>query len=551
MHSSHKKCNSKLLIAFIVLFIIISISSFATNARFIVFHTSDIHGHIEARPIQNSTATPKPLVGGFAILKNCIDQVKKLPENKNTRLLYFDSGDLFQGTPVVNRTKGKVMIDLMNAVGLSATTIGNHDFDYSYENLIAQFHKANFPIICCNVFDRKTGRIPKIITPYKIFTFNGKRLGLIGIDTPNTPSMSIAKNVKNVIFKNPVPILKKIIKKMKLAKVDFILLLSHLGFDQDLLLAEKVRDINLILGGHSHTYKSRITYAGPDNTAIIHSGAYLAHTSEITIELNDNMPPSIELNSIELLKSKYGENPKIKRIEESYLNEIKKEMDKVIGHNKVTLHRGVCGGDSNLGSIISDAMREASNSDFAFINFGGIRESMYKGDVTVGDIFKIQPFDNTIDVLTMKGKDLINLVELSLSNPFTEMQPDDKSFALDHFQLKAEGLMRVVGPKCGYLYPSNLIVKFDPKKPAMERIISITDSKGNKIIPYKEYTVAFNDFMANGGDGYQILKSYPKKQTYVLVRDALMKKVISTNGIQEKPEVRMINPYLKQEYQDQ
>ena len=536
---------TSLLLVFVLL---LSLSASAEEiSKFVLFHTSDIHGNISAHPDPTSKETPKPLIGGFAALKSVIDSVKALPQNKNARTLYFDSGDFFQGTPIVDRTKGSVMIDIMNQIGLKAATIGNHEFDYSYGRLQETMKNREFDLICCNVFEKKTGKYPSFAVPYRVYTHNGKRIGVIGIDTPSTASISIEKNVKELEFKDPTPYLKRILKKFKRTGVDYTVVLSHLGLAEDILLAQRIEGIDLILGGHTHSLRKEIQYSGPYNTAIIHSGNYCEYVSKVEVVFEEGKAPKTTLKTIPLLISEVGEDKQIKALEDEYMKDLRKEMSRVLGIAKVNLYRGVNGGDSKLGSFISDAMRENSPADIAFINFGGVRQPIFKGKVTLGDVFKVQPFNNTIEIIHISGTELIELVEKSLSNPFAKINQDDKNFALNHYNLEVEGMKRVVGNDYGYLLPSNLKVTFDPTKPAMARITKITDGTGNPIIGDKEYKVALNDYLAGGGDGYSYLKNFKKRtKTEVLVRDAVIKKIESAKGIHELSEQRIFNTKLKE-----
>ncbi|GAB4276462.1 MAG: bifunctional UDP-sugar hydrolase/5'-nucleotidase [Candidatus Rifleibacteriota bacterium] len=528
------------------------IAALCSGAEFIIFHTSDIHGSISAHPDPTAKEEPKPLIGGFAVLKKLMDNYKNDPAHAKARFLYFDSGDYFQGTPIVDRTKGSVMIDMFNRVGVNAVTIGNHDFDYTYQNLKEQFKNRKFPVICCNVIENSTGKIPDFAVPFKVFSHNGKKIGLIGIDTPATKMMSIEANVKDLEFLAPAPLVEKYVKLLRNSGVDFIALLSHLGIDDDIkLLVEQVRGIDIVFGGHSHILKKGIETFGPDNTILIHSGSSLEHTSILTVKLEDDGSKKIFLKSQPLYVDEIGSDNKISAVEEEYLKEIKKEMSRVIGVSKVNLYRGINGGDSPEGSFIADAMRKAVNADFAFINFGGVRQPIYKGTITVEHIFLVQPFSNVIEVLDMTGAQIKEMIEKYLSNDFQPMNDNDKAYALDHFNIRADGLRMIVGPYYGYLFPSNLKITFDPARPAMQRLISVERIDGKQLVDNETYKVALNDFLASGGDGFLFLKDIKNRyKSSILVRDALIKYIEENKVIESKPEKRMHNVRLNEESLD-
>ncbi|MEW6712025.1 MAG: metallophosphatase, partial [Candidatus Riflebacteria bacterium] len=240
--------NRKALLPFfaLVFSLILPLQILAASAELIIFHTSDTHGSIAAHADPTAKDEPRPLIGGFAVLKKLMDTYREDPANSKARIMYLDSGDFFQGTPVVDRTKGAVMIDFMNRIGVEATTLGNHEFDYSYENLVEQMEKAQFPVICCNVFEKATGRLVPFAEPYRVLAHQGFKIGIIGVDTPETPSISVEKNIKDLDFRAPEPIVQKIADRLRASGVDFIILLSHLGYESDLEFVEKVRGIDLI-----------------------------------------------------------------------------------------------------------------------------------------------------------------------------------------------------------------------------------------------------------------------------------------------------------------
>lgn len=523
----------------------------ASAAEFILFHTSDVHGAINAHPDPVAKTDPRPLMGGYAVLQNLIDSYKSNPENADARIMYFDSGDFFQGTPIVDRTKGAVMIDMLNRLRVAAVTIGNHEFDYSYPNLVEQMEKRDFPVVCCNVFEKANGRLLRFAQPYTVFSHKNRKIGVIGVDTPETATISFEKNVKDVVFADPTPILPPLIKKLRKGGADFIILLSHLGFDADVKLAAQVEGIDLILGGHTHALKKEITWAEPFNTAIVHSGSSCEHASVVRINLDDPARPTIKLNSTPLYLEKIGENARIKEIEDSYLKDLKIEMQKVIGETRVGLYRGVSGGDSPEGSIIADAMRKYSGADFAFINFGGVRQPFQKGKITVEDVFMVQPFDNFIEVVEMNGFQLRDLIERSLSNEAKVIDAEDKAFAMDNFNMKADGLKLVVGPDYGFLLPSGMKITYDPSQVPMKRIVKIETDGGEDLQAEKMYKVALNDFIASGGDGYTLLRDFKgRTKMELLVRDALIRYIEEAKVIDERPAKRVNNIKLTEEYLD-
>jgi len=520
-------------------------------AEFVVFHTSDMHGGIAARPDPNGKDGEKLTIGGFSVLRNLIESYRSNPAYKNARIMYLDSGDFFQGTPIVDRTKGGVMIDFLNHMNVAAVTLGNHEFDYTYQNLVKQFKNKKFPVICCNVFEKLTGMLPEFAEPYRIYTHKGRKIGIIGIDTPETAAITFEKNVKDLIFSDPKPIVSSLVKLLRKSGVDFIILLSHLGYDGDLKFAAEVEGIDLILGGHTHRQTKELVWVPPYNTAVAHPGSSGENATVVHIDLTNAAEPVLRHESILLDLETIGEHPETKALEKSYLDELRAEMERVVGETRVHLARGVSGGDSPEGSLIADAMRKFSGADFAFINFGGVRQPIPVGQITVEDVFLVQPFDNVLEVIEMNGFMIRDLLEKAYSNDSRVIDETDKQTSLEQNRTKAEGLKLVVGQPHGILLPSGLHITYDPSLPSMKRILKLTTTDGKELEAEKTYSVAFNDYVAAGGDGFAHLRDLPnRKKTTILVRDALIKHIEELKLIEKRPEQRVFNVKLRETFID-
>lgn len=542
MNRFYSQIRVSLLLTIFVLLVVA-----AGAAEFVIFHTSDVHGAIAARPDPNGEDGNKRIIGGYAVLNNLIETYRQNPAYNDARIMYIDSGDYFQGTPIVDRIKGAVMIDFLNHLQVNAVTLGNHEFDYTYPNLVKQMKKKNFPVICCNVFEKLTGMLPEFAEPYRVFTHKGRKIGIIGVDTPETATISFAKNVKDVIFCQPAPIVKPLVKLLRKSGVDFIILMSHLGFDADIKLASEVKGIDLILGGHTHKLTKEIVWAPPYNTPVVHSGSSCEYTSVLHIDLEEPGEPIIKLESVLLDRESLGEHPKTKTLEKSYLDDLRAEMERRVGETKIHLARGVSGGDSPEGSIIADAMRKYSGADFAFINFGGIRQPLTVGPITVEDVFLVQPFDNVLEVLEMNGFMIRDLLEKSYSNESRQIDEADKESSRIQNRTEADGLKLVVGPPHGLLLPSGLKITYDPSKPPMKRILKLTCDNGRELEAERVYKVAFNDYVAAGGDGFKHLADITnRKRMTMLVRDALIKYIEELQIIEKRPEQRVFNVKLRE-----
>ena len=224
-----------------------------------ILHTNDVHSHIDPFPADH----PKnPNMGGVVKRAVLIEKIRQ--ENPNVLLL--DAGDSFQGTPYFNYYGGELEFKLMSKMGYEATTIGNHEFDNGIDGLAAQMPHANFEILSAN-YDFKNTVMHPFVKPYKVFHKNGIKVGVFGLGV-ELAGLVDKKMYKETVYNNPVEIATDMVKKLKTEeKCDLIICLSHLGYAYkndpskicDTKLATLTRDIDLIIGGHTHTFLDKPT----------------------------------------------------------------------------------------------------------------------------------------------------------------------------------------------------------------------------------------------------------------------------------------------------
>ena len=219
-----------------------------------ILHTNDVHSHIDPFP-ENDPINPKS--GGVVARSNLINFIKK--GNPNT--LVLDAGDVFQGTPYFNFFEGEVELKLMSKMGYNASTLGNHEFDNGIEKLAKSLKHANFSFLNSNYTFKNTALENKI-NRYKIFNVDGIKIGVFGLGI-ELNGLVEKKLYKGINYLNPIEISTDITNELKFNhNCDLIICLSHLGFSYskdkniicDLVLAKKTRNIDLIIGGHTHTF---------------------------------------------------------------------------------------------------------------------------------------------------------------------------------------------------------------------------------------------------------------------------------------------------------
>ena len=237
----------------------IGLSSFTTieTKKITILHTNDVHSHIDPFPVDHPR---NPNMGGAARRAAIIENIRKEEEH----VLLLDAGDIFQGTPYFNYYGGELEFKLMSMMQYDLATIGNHDFDNGIEGLYAQLPHAQFEFVSAN-YDFKNTVLDSHVKPYKIFNKGGIKIGVFGLGI-ELEGLVDKKAYKETVYLNPIEVaqdMTRILKHNK--KCDLVICLSHLGFSyknepnkvSDLDLAKKTKDIDLIIGGHTHTFLNK------------------------------------------------------------------------------------------------------------------------------------------------------------------------------------------------------------------------------------------------------------------------------------------------------
>lgn len=436
-----------------------------------IIHTNDTH----ARVLDGDG------ILGFAKISTIIKEIKA--ENPNT--LVLDAGDTLHGMPIINISKGENAVKILDAAGYDFMTPGNHDFNYGQERLLELKDMSNFSMLSANVLD-ESGK--NLFESYQIVDMNGVKVGIFGLTTPETAYKTSPDNVKGITFADPIEVSKKMVEELK-DKTDVIIALAHIGLDESSVvtskkIAESVDGIDVIIDGHSHTTLESGMMV--NNTLIAQTGNYDKNLGFVNIQVKDGL---VIDKKAELLSSEAASSTALDPELSAFIDTIKKENEpifaQVVAKTDIDLdgaRENVRTKETNLGNLSADAVRDASGADIGFVNGGNIRVSIPVGDITFGKIAELFPFGNTVQVKKITGEDLIKALEVSVSGyPATQG---------------------------GFLHVSGLTFEFDPTQPAGSRVGEVLVG-GKALDKASEYTVAINDFLGIGGDGYEVFKAYP------------------------------------------
>lgn len=471
----------------------------------VIYHTNDMHGSV-----QN------------------LANVKTLKDNTKNSLL-LDAGDCTQGSSLATYTQGEAIIDIMNATGYDAITLGNHEFDFGSQKAVENMKKAKFTPLAANVLDAKGNLILNGINgngANVIEEVNGKKIGIFGLTTEETYYKTNPKNLNGTQFKDVVEVAKKQVELLKSENVDAIIAITHIGNDKSssptsLDLAKEVDGIDLIIDGHSHT----IIQEKVNDTTIVQTGTALKNLGKVTLNFNNNdVDIKTELLDMETVVKENAANEEVSKIYNNYNDEVTKKLQKVIGNTKTDLYAFDKEGtrlcrieETPMGDLISDAMVYSTKNllssteykDYPVVslqNGGGVRANIDAGDITLEDVFNVLPFGNIISVKVVTPNILYNALENGVCK--MEIDANGNISGLDGRFPQISGMRIEIDLNK---------TAFDPENPDAgtgERVsaIYLVDENGKETLLDRkdnktEIALASNDFVIAGGDGYTALSN--------------------------------------------
>ncbi|MBM4286498.1 MAG: bifunctional metallophosphatase/5'-nucleotidase [Deltaproteobacteria bacterium] len=423
-----------------------------------ILYFNDFHGFAE--PYKPLGSEEK--VGGITYFAA---KLNKLRREKPS--VFLAAGDMIQGDNWANLFQGRSVIELLNVMRLDAMVLGNHEFDFGQAVLRRRLREARFPVLGANVQGLKG------IKPYVIKKVQGVRVAIVGIATPDTAVSTHPRNVAGLKFLSPEDTVKKYLPSLK-RRADLVILLTHLGYPVDRALAEKAPGADVIVGGHTHTKLVKPTVIG--RTVIVQAWEHAKALGVLDLELKDGKVVKAE-GRLEEIKPVAGqEDPKTLHIVKKYQSRVDAILNVKIGVALVDLDADqVRVRETRLGNLVADIIRQRAGAQAAIINGGGIRTSINQGDIIRKQVYAALPFDNYIVAIRLTGRQIRDTLEHGVS-----------------------GLEELAGR---FPQVSGLTFTYDPTAPPGSRVREVTVG-GQPLEPEREYTVATNDFLAAGGDGF-------------------------------------------------
>ncbi len=502
----------------------------AEELKLDIMFSNDIHGGIDRTQATFMNPEFPPQLGGGASAATLIKHVRSL-SGKTRDSMLLDVGDFFQGRPVGTLTNGKAVIEYFNAIGYDAITLGNHEFDIVNDELIETLRMADFPVLSCNIIDKRTRDFPWFISPYYIFERLGLRIAVVGLTTSDTALMSFPEHIKNYEFLSEKEALQKWVDVVRIEKkADIVIVLGHAGLPYDVEegylsrydtkgnplfetrnavwgydaqeLAREVSGIDLFIGGHIHKGIAEPWIDPYSHTMVIQGYANGSNLGWLTLLLDPETrsisgyetPAIREGLMLTLFEDQFIPDPQISKTIEAQVAIAEQGMDEIVGSTAVYLSRINVDAQSLMGNTITDAMRYATDADFAFLNLGGVRADIKSGPVTYRNIFDVMPFDNMVVSFKCTGEFLRRIIET-----------------------------RVEGGRHG-LVVSGVNVVYSKKRPNFDRVTSLKVG-GEPWNKDKIYTCVTTDFLLQGNAGLTILTRVPDEDILhhqLNLRDAIV-----------------------------
>ncbi|KAH8297418.1 hypothetical protein KR044_011477, partial [Drosophila immigrans] len=494
----------------------------------IILHNNDMHARFEQTNVNGGSCLPADAdtdkcYGGFARVAHEVRKFREEAKNGGTPVLYLNAGDTYTGTAWFTVFKDNITSAFLNKLQPDAISLGNHEFDKNVEGLIPFLKAVEFPVLVCNL---DVSKEPDLAATNKlsnstILDVKGTKIGVIGYLTPDTKSLSYQNDVE---YAEEIVSINAEAKKLKEQGVNIIIALGHSGYQKDQEIARDCPEVDIVIGGHSHTfldasqpvadkddtnpeavrgpYPTTVTQPGGKKVPVVQAYAYTKYLGKIHVQF-DAEGNLIEFDGAPiLLNASVTQEQDLLDLLDVYRPNITALEQTIVGYTKVTLEGGnICRlRECNLGNLVADSMVHTrvledkagdywTDAPIALIQGGGIRSSIDKnsnGSITGSDILTVLPFENNLYITRISGKTLKNALERSAS-------------------------IRNLDSNGGFLQFAGLRVEIDYDMEEGHRVVSAlvrcaecnvpTYSRLNETVLYK---VIVNEFILNGGDGYNL-----------------------------------------------
>lgn len=469
------------IIMILVLMFSVSVPVYAADpVEITIFHFNDTHSRVEGSSWTGNM--------GFAKMATFVEEARTAGDN----VLLLDAGDSFHGQTIATISEGASIAQLLNLMKVDAMAAGNHDFNYGQDRLLELQTETDFPIMGANVLKDETA----ILDEYVIKEFDGVKVAIFGLSTPETSYKTHPANVAGLVFEDPAVTAQRMVDTLT-PMADVIIALGHIGEEGDYTskaICEAVDGIDIFVDGHSHTIINEVV----NDTLLVQTGEYDKNLGKIALTYDNGTITA----AASLITNDDAADVAEEADVVALIDEIKADNDVitsvVVGNTDIELNGErayVRTGETNLGNLIAEAMLAETGADVAVTNGGGIRASIEVGEITQGDVITVLPFGNYVVTKDVIGADIRAILEVGISD-----YPDAKG-AFPHI--------------------AGMTIEFDPNMPTGSKLTKVMI--GNEMMnDAKIYTLATNDFLAAGGDDYVVLADDVIKNEYDALDEVLV-----------------------------
>ena len=460
--------------------------------------TNDLHAHVKPTLIRGKT------YGGYARLATLVRKTRE----KERNVLLLNAGDTFQGTLYFNAYEGLADAAILSAIGVDAGTVGNHEFDRGPAALGAYASAVAWPLVAANLDLSREPLLRGKIAKYAVLRVGGERVGVVGADTPDVPNISSPG--PNVDFRDVVPTVQAAVDELTASGVNKVVVVTHIGYEEDQKMVAGLRDVDLVVGGHSHTPLGTPEIAGWQKSQgpfptlvkdlkgvqvpIVQAYEWGKVLGKIQIEFDGGgKVKRIKEATPLVVDESVPEDHRIAAMVEAFERPILALQNAPVGVAAKGLGRERDGGDSPMSDVIADAL-QAKAAPFgavvSFVNKGGVRASLEAGPITYGEAVAVTPFNNTLTLLDLTGS-----------------------------ELRAALLQGVRSPAAGGQLTPSEGTSYTVDGDDVQVVVA-----GQPLDPAKTYRVALLTFTASGGDSHFVLKAAKGRRidTGLLDIDALV-----------------------------
>lgn len=466
-----------------------------------ILHINDWHSRIESINKYDSTCSTEDdaageCFGGAARLVTAVRDRRSSLDGEN--VLFLNAGDNFQGSLFYTTYKGAVEGEFLNLMETDAMVVGNHEFDDGEDGLAAFLEIVEFPVLGSNVKANEASALGDRVKEYVILDVGGEKVGIVGAVANDTAELSSPG--ENVSIIEDVEGITAAVEAVEAEGVNKIIAVTHVGYPRDLAAIAKIPGVDVVVGGHTNTLLSNTIEGaeGPYPTMVenpqgyqvpvVQAASYSKYLGGLKVAFDDNGVVRDATGDVQLIDASVAPDEKVVARVQELAGPIDELKQKVVSETTAPIDgsRDSCRvAECEMGNLVTDAMlarMKDQGVQLAITNGGGLRASIDAGEITMGEVLEVLPFQNTLSTFQLNGADVIASLEGGVSQ----------------FEDGAGRFPQVSG----------LRYTFDPSvAPGEGRISNVEvqqDGEWGPIDPEATYLIASNNFMRAGGDGYKL-----------------------------------------------